>query len=130
MGSGLIIQPPGFAILQQLGLADALPDRGARADRMRGRAGSSGRVVLDARYRRSASTPVPGGGVHRATLFALPSRNVVAEGIAVETGCVVAESEFMSADRRHLLLGNGRRIGPSDLVKPFDATFAFTRSHR
>lgn len=39
VGSGLMIQPTGFAVLQQLGLTDALLDHGARVDRLHGQAG-------------------------------------------------------------------------------------------
>ncbi len=116
VGSGLMIQPTGFAVLQQLGLADALLDRGARVDRLHGAAGSSGRVVLNVHYRALGNRAAFGVGVHRATLFALLHDAVVAEGIAVETGCAIAGSELVSSDRRRLLLESGRSIGPFDLI--------------
>lgn len=116
VGSGLMIQPTGFAVLQQLGLADALLDHGARVDRLHGEAGNSGRVVLNVRYSALGKHAGFGVGVHRATLFALLHDAVVAEGIAVETGCAVAGSGPLPDGRRRLVLENGPSIGPFDLV--------------
>lgn len=116
VGSGLMIQPTGFAVLRELGLADALLDHGARIDRLHGEAGSSGRVVLDVRYAALGKGAGFGIGVHRATLFAVLHEAVAAERIAIETGCAVTGSE-MAADNRHfLLLDGGRRVGPFDLI--------------
>ena len=111
-----MIQPTGFAVLRQLGLADALLDHGARVDRLHGEAGSSGRVVLDVRYSALGARAGFGVGVHRATLFALLHRAVLAEGIAVETGCALSGSNLLPDGRRRLLLDDGREIGPFDLV--------------
>jgi len=111
-----MIQPTGFAVLRQLGLADALLDHGARVDRLHGEAGSSGRIVLDVRYRALGKEAGFGVGVHRATLFAILHDAVVAAGIAVETGCAVTGSEPTSGGRRQLLLDGGRGVGPFDLV--------------
>lgn len=114
-GSGLMIQPTGFAILRALGLADALLSHGARVDRLRGEAGSTGRVVLDVHYRALGRHAGFGVGVHRATLFAILHEAVVDSGIVVETGCAVTGTEVMSGHRRRLLLEGGRSAGP-DLV--------------
>ena len=116
VGSGLLIQPTGFAVLQQLGLAEALLDHGARVDRLRGEAGSSGRTVLDVRYAALGKRAGFGIGVHRAALFALLHRAVATEGIGIETGCAVTGSEISAGDRRALLLEGGRRVGPFDLI--------------
>ena len=116
VGSGLMIQPTGFAVLQALGLADGLLELGARVDRLHGEAGSSGRVVLDVRYSALGKRAAFGVGVHRATLFSLLHQAVVTEGIAIETGCGVTGSEPSAGDRRYLLLEKSRRIGPFDLI--------------
>jgi 2-polyprenyl-6-methoxyphenol hydroxylase-like FAD-dependent oxidoreductase len=115
VGSGLMIQPTGFAVLQQLGLAATLLDHGARVDRLHGEVGSSGRVVLNVRYRSLGKHAGFGVGVHRATLFALLHDAVVEESIPIETGCSLTGSELVSEGRR-LLLERGRSIGPFDLV--------------
>lgn len=116
VGSGLMIQPTGFAVLRNLGLADALLSHGARVDRLRGETGSSGRVVLDVRYRALGRRAGFGVGVHRATLFAILHDAVVAGGITVETGCAVTGTEVRSGGRRRFLLEGGRSAGPFDLV--------------
>jgi len=116
VGSGLMIQPTGFAVLRELGLADALLEHGARIDRLHGEAGSSGRVVLDVRYAALGKGAGFGIGVHRATLFAVLHEAVAAERIAIETGCAVTGSEMAADDRRFLLLEGGRRVGPFDLI--------------
>ncbi|KQM59979.1 MULTISPECIES: FAD-dependent oxidoreductase [unclassified Sphingomonas] len=116
VGSGLMIQPTGFAVLRELGLDGALLDHGARVDRLHGEAGSSGRVVLDVRYAALGKRAAFGVGVHRAALFTLLHQAVAAEGIAIETGCAVAGSEAGAGDRRALVQEGGRQIGPFDLI--------------
>lgn len=116
VGSGLMIQPTGFAVLCRLGLAGALLDHGARVDRLRGEAGPGGRVVLDVRYAALGRGAAFGVGVHRATLFALLHDTVAADGVTIETGCCVVGSEAIAGDRRRLWLEDGRRAGPFDLV--------------
>src|ERR1700753_4153988 len=49
IGSGLMIQPTGLAVLRELGLAEGTLAKGARIDRLRGRT-RAGRVVLDVKY--------------------------------------------------------------------------------
>jgi len=116
VGSGLMIQPTGFAILDRLGLAAPLLAHGARVDRLRGETGNSGRVVLDVRYRSNGKRAGFGVGVHRATLFALLHDAVVAKGIAMETGRALVGSESRAGGRRSLVLERGGSIGPFDLV--------------
>ncbi|MFE8585846.1 FAD-dependent oxidoreductase [Sphingomonas sp. NCPPB 2930] len=116
VGSGLMIQPTGFAVLRELGLADALLEHGARIDRLHGEAGSSGRVVLDVRYAALGKGAGFGIGVHRATLFAVLHEAVATERIAIETGCAVTGSEMAADNRRFLLLEGGGRVGPFDLI--------------
>lgn len=116
VGSGLMIQPTGFAVLRELGLDGALLTHGARIDRLHGEAGSTGRVVLNVRYAALGKRAGFGIGIHRAALFALLHDAVAAEAIAIETGCAVIGSELSAADRRTLLLDGGRRIGPFDLI--------------
>ena len=50
IGSGLLLQPTGQAVLRRLGLEDRLLAAGARVERLFGRAMPSGRVVLNVRY--------------------------------------------------------------------------------
>lgn len=50
VGSGFMLQPTGMAVLEALGLADAIAERGAWVDRLFGRSEPKGAVVLDVRY--------------------------------------------------------------------------------
>ncbi|MEG3181701.1 FAD-dependent oxidoreductase [Sphingomonas sp. LT1P40] len=86
LGSGLLIQPTGRAVLRTLGLETALLERGARVDRLIGEA--NGRTVLDVRYAALKGDRF-GVGVHRATLFDILHDAVRGDGIAVETGRAV-----------------------------------------
>lgn len=114
IGSGLMIQPTGLAVLRALGLEQGLLACGARINRLHGRAG--GRVVLDVRYAALGGGAAFGIGVHRAALFGLLHDAVTAEGVPVETGCAVSGSVPVAGGRRRLLLADGRNAGPFDLI--------------
>lgn len=89
LGSGLLIQPTGMAVLERLGLARELCLRGARIEALKGLQ-EHGRVALDAHYEDLGIAGAFGLGVHRASLFAVLYDAVQAEGIAVRTGRSVA----------------------------------------
>ena len=86
LGSGLMIQPTGLAVLTRLGLAEKLLERGARIDALYGEQ-ERGRVALDARYDELGIPGAFGIGVHRASLFAVLYDEVRACGIDVRTKC-------------------------------------------
>lgn len=114
LGSGLMIQPTGLAVLRELGLADRIIDEGARIERLHGRVGK--RVVLDVRYSAlRRTTPVFGIGIHRASLFAALFDSVRDAGIVVETGSAVCDSR-QTAEGRALILEGGAASAPFDLV--------------
>jgi 2-polyprenyl-6-methoxyphenol hydroxylase-like FAD-dependent oxidoreductase len=109
LGSGLILQPTGLAVLHELGLWREIVGLGAPLDRLVGTDAKSGRVVLDVRY-----DALRGGGrglgVHRAALFGVLHRAVLTAGIAIVTG-----REVTGLEGRKLAFG-ARREGPFDLV--------------
>jgi salicylate hydroxylase len=115
IGSGLMIQPTGRAVLRILGLEDALIAHGARIDRLIGKTGDSGRTVLDVGYASLGRRATFGIAVHRATLFALLHRAVLDAGVPIETGRTIAGSRT-SGDRRHLTFADGSHAGPFGLV--------------
>jgi salicylate hydroxylase len=86
VGSGLMIQPTGIAVLERLGLDGTLAEAAAPIERLFGRAEPSGRVVLDVRYEWLRRPGACGYGVHRAALFDILHRAVTARGIAIHTG--------------------------------------------
>lgn len=125
LGSGLILQPTGLTVLGRLGLLDEILALGARIDRLHGADARSGRTVLDVHY-----DAVPGGrfglAVHRAALFDVLHRAVVAEGIPIETGVEIEALE--AGGKATPVATGGRRIGAFDLV--VDASGARSRLRR
>lgn len=113
LGSGLMLQPTGLAVLEALGLRAEVAALGARVSRMTGADSRTGRTVLDVRY-----APLGEGvhaiGVHRATLFDVLHKAVKQEGIRLVTGCAV--EGFSAGDRQGWLTCGHGREGPFDLV--------------
>ncbi|WP_308222983.1 MULTISPECIES: NAD(P)/FAD-dependent oxidoreductase [unclassified Sphingomonas] len=108
LGSGLLIQPTGQAVLRALGLEAELLARGARVQRLIGHADD--RCVLDVRYAALKRGGI-GIGVHRATLFAILHDAVFEEGIAIEAGQAITGC----ADGR-LQFAVRASAGPFDLI--------------
>ena len=113
IGSGLILQPTGLSVLDDLGLHAEIAALGQPLDRLRGTDAKSGRIVLDVRY--AALRGLGRGlGVHRAALFNVLHAAVVRTGFAIVHGQTVTgvEQRLTGFD---LLFGD-RREGPFDLV--------------
>ncbi len=77
VGSGLVVQPVGMAVLDQIGAGQAARDLGAVVRRMEGRAGA--KLVLEADYPPGAA----GIGMHRASLHHVLWEAMVASGAKV-----------------------------------------------
>jgi salicylate hydroxylase len=107
IGSGLILQPTGLAVLDWLGLGTRMRSLGSRIDRLYGMAAN--RVVLDVRY--EALGALRGLAVHRAGLFNVLHDALVGQGLKVTSG-----SKIKNTIGKHLVLEEGRRIGPFDLI--------------
>jgi 2-polyprenyl-6-methoxyphenol hydroxylase-like FAD-dependent oxidoreductase len=123
VGSGLILQPTGLAVLGALGLLPQILALGSRIERLHGADAASGRTVLDVRY---ASGPRArfGLAVHRAVLFGVLFRAVEEAGIALCAGReIVALDE--AGERPRLVQADAARVGPFDLV--VDASGARSR---
>ena len=71
--------------MARLGLLDEIVALGSRIDRLYGADARSGRTVLDVRYDAQRGGRF-GLAVHRAALFGVLHRAVLARGIAIETG--------------------------------------------
>lgn len=85
LGSGLLIQPSGQAVLLQLGLLDRIEQLSAPVTRLFGINVSNGRRALDMEYRHLGAG-VHALGIHRASLFDVLFDAVKAEGIDLRTG--------------------------------------------
>jgi 2-polyprenyl-6-methoxyphenol hydroxylase-like FAD-dependent oxidoreductase len=115
LGSGLVLQPTGQAVLQDLGLLDRIAELGAPLDRLHGADARSGRVVLDVRYD-SLPNSGRGLGIHRAALFGVLHDAVLAAGIPIRTGAEVRGIREMPGGRRALILDRDDVTAPFDLV--------------
>jgi 2-polyprenyl-6-methoxyphenol hydroxylase-like FAD-dependent oxidoreductase len=119
VGSGLVIQPVGLAVLDQLGVGDAARALGAPIARMQGHL-ASGRSVLDVSYRASA----PGLAMHRSALFGVLWQAAQAAGVVVRTGAEIGSAPLVR-NRRTLCLPDGQVVDDVDLV--VDASGAGSR---
>jgi salicylate hydroxylase len=128
LGSGLILQPSGLAVLNELGLAVPLIAAGSRIDRLFGLNAITGSVVLDVRYA-ALKRERFGVGIHRAALFATLFAAVRKLPIAIETDVEVGDIDSASDGKVSLLAASGRRIGPFDLVVDASGTRSPLLSH-
>lgn len=113
LGSGLMLQPTGLAVLEVLGLRAEIAALGARVERLIGTDARSGRVVLDVGYR-PLGPHAHAIAVHRAALFNVLHDAVVAERLPIRTGFPVEGLE--RSDGKLWLRGPQGREGPFDLV--------------
>lgn len=111
VGSGLVIQPVGLAVLDQIGAGDQARVLGAPIARMLGHAVGRRGAVLDVSYRSGA----PGLAIHRAALFDTLWQAVQRAAVPVITGAEVIAVPPQGAGRS-LTLADGRQLGPFDLV--------------
>lgn len=111
VGSGLILQPVGLAVLDEIGVGDRLRALGAPIKRLFGRVQPSGRVVLDVRYRALGGGAGEGLAVHRGALFEALLDAARQAGVVFEDGCEIAGV----ADGR-LALRSGAATPKFDLV--------------
>ena len=113
IGSGLMLQPTGLAVLQHMGIDAAAERDGQRIRRIQGWA--DGRIVLNVDYRFLGRPDAYAIGIHRATLFAILHEAVQAEHVPIHTGRSVLSAETSRRGVRLMLAGGGVE-GPFDLV--------------
>jgi 2-polyprenyl-6-methoxyphenol hydroxylase-like FAD-dependent oxidoreductase len=105
VGSGLVIQPVGLAVLDALGAGDMARALGAPIARMRGNDGA--RRVLAVSYPADA----PGLAMHRASLFHCLWQVVQGLGVPVVTDATITDAPLKGSERQ---LSGG--YGAFDLV--------------
>ncbi|HEV7325031.1 MAG TPA: NAD(P)/FAD-dependent oxidoreductase [Bosea sp. (in: a-proteobacteria)] len=128
LGSGLILQPSGLAVLDALGLAAPLIATGSRIDRLYGLNAVTGSVVLDVRYA-ALKRERFGVGIHRAALFETLFASVQKRPVAIATGVEVGDIDPAADGKVSLLAASGHRIGPFDLVVDASGTRSPLLSH-
>lgn len=117
LGSGLVIQPVGLAVLDAIGAGDEARRLGAPLTRMLGHSGR--RVALDVAYRPQA----PGLAMHRAALFHVLWQAAIGAGIRPVTGHTGTGTRI-APEAIHLITDRGEH-GPFDLI--IDASGAGSR---
>ncbi len=119
VGSGLVIQPVGLAVLDHLGVGDQARAMGAPIVRMQGHL-PQGRSVLDVAYRPHQ----PGLAMHRAALFEVLWQAAQAAGVPVRTSMAI-HSATLESGQRVLRDAQGQALEAVDLV--VDASGAGSR---
>jgi 2-polyprenyl-6-methoxyphenol hydroxylase-like FAD-dependent oxidoreductase len=110
VGSGLVIQPVGQAVLDQIGAGDAVRSKGNAIQRMLGHEADSRRKVLNVWYSKDAGARF-GLAIHRASLFDAIFRQVLARDVTVHTNAQVT-----SAHAGIIQLADATTHGPFDLI--------------
>ncbi len=113
IGSGLMLQPTGLAVLDALGLGQDIAALGARIERLVGTDSRSGRTVLEVGYR-PLGPDIHALAVHRAALFDVLHRAVMAEAIPIVTGFTA--TGMVAGDQGNWLESASGREGPFDLI--------------
>lgn len=110
VGSGLVIQPVGQAVLKACGVLDQAVASGNQVHRMLGHEADNGRRVLDVWYDR-AHGQRKGLALHRNALFRALWDGAIASGIELRTDACVSH-----ADDKRLVFEDGRQTEPFDLI--------------
>ena len=108
VGSGLVVQPVGLAVLDALGAGEEARSLGAPLTRMLGHSGA--RIALDVAYR----TGQPGLAMHRAALFHCLWQAATRAGISPTTGHTATGTREGPVGI-HLTTDQGEH-GPFDLI--------------
>ena len=111
LGSGLILQPVGLHVLNEIGAGERIRALGAVIERLFGRVTPSQSVVLDVRYDAFGRDAPTGVAVHRGALFQ------VLYDAAREAGAeIVAGREIVGAADGRFAFANGEQSPRFDLL--------------
>jgi 2-polyprenyl-6-methoxyphenol hydroxylase-like FAD-dependent oxidoreductase len=113
VGSGLMLQPTGLAVLEALGLKSEITRLGARIDRLAGTDSRTGRTVLEVGYGPLGSD-VHAIAVHRSALFDVLYRAVLAQDLPIVTGFTA--TGMSTGKGAYWLEAGSHREGPFDLI--------------
>ena len=109
VGAGIMMQPSGLLVLERLGCAGPILERGSRVDALVATT-TSGRRVLDLRYG-DLDPELFGVGLHRGVLFETLERAALASRVEARLGV-----EIVALRGGELLDARGRGHGAFDLV--------------
>lgn len=117
VGSGLLLQPSGMAVLDRLDLRQRIEGTGAKVDRLHGLSGD--RLVLAVQYDRLRRPDPWATGIHRAALFDALFDVAVEAAVEIFPGHRVIAVERVGRAGR-LVFADNVWEGPFDLI--IDAT--------
>lgn len=112
VGSGLMLQETGLAILQAMGLRELAEARGSVIRRLLGRVQPSGRKALDVRFA-TLRLELHAIGIQRSALFAILYQGALEAGARFTGGVEIANAD---GEAGVMEAASGRRLGPFDLV--------------
>ncbi|MEM9939582.1 MAG: NAD(P)/FAD-dependent oxidoreductase [Pseudomonadota bacterium] len=112
IGSGLMLQQTGLAVLGELGLRARMETLGSRIDRLWGLTTPALRPVLDVQYHKWKSD-LYGIGVQRGLVFNSLLETALSSGVELVPNTLISGLE---ADGAELILKSGERITGMDLV--------------
>jgi 2-polyprenyl-6-methoxyphenol hydroxylase-like FAD-dependent oxidoreductase len=110
VGAGIMMQPSGLMVLERLGCADAVLERGALVCRT-----TSGKTVMDLHYA-DLEEGLFGVGLHRGVLFETLYAAVLRSRARLWLGADAIGAKRTRGGGHVLTLADGRRLGPFDLV--------------
>lgn len=111
IGSGLILQPVGLRVLDELGVGVQMRELGAPIERLSGLVLPSMRRVLDVRYHALGAGAPTGVSVHRGALFQVLYEAAIAAGVEIASG-----REVVGASAGRLAFADGTESPRFDLV--------------
>lgn len=114
LGSGLMLQPTGLAVLERMGLRQTIEALGHRIERLHGVTDKHA-LVFDLAYA-ELDPAYYAIAVHRALLHGVLWENFKASGAALETGRQISGFELQSDSRVKLQTNSGTASGTFDLV--------------
>ncbi len=126
IGAGLLLQPTGMEVLNELGMLPHLLQQGSRVKYLKG-VNRSGRVILDLAYE-DLRAGLFGLGIHRGELFTTLQSAVHACGAEVVCGFDAASLRESGAAQRMVVDASGNTRGPFDLVVIADGARSSLRS--
>jgi 2-polyprenyl-6-methoxyphenol hydroxylase-like FAD-dependent oxidoreductase len=114
LGAGIMMQPSGLLVLERLGLAARILERGARVEHLVCET-STGEPVLDLRYD-ALGEGLYGVGLHRGVLFETLYRALCASDAHVRCGVSIDRIASTRDGRVALVDDCGERHEPFDLI--------------
>lgn len=112
VGSGLMLQETGLAVLDQMQLRGPAESLGAAINRLHGARVPGGRSVLDVRFHK-LRPGLKAVGIQRHALFTLLLEAALSAGAQFSADMEIAEADTVSG---YLTTVRGRRLGPFDLM--------------